>query len=836
MSEENELIAQLDSDKRSVKIQAIVKLTRAGKGEQAIKALLPYLASTDRELSFFANQATGKIAERARIDLNQLSGNKPVAAVTPDQSTEPPLSRETFLSASKEQINTLLDTIRNAPEKIPDEVLPAVGVFLSRHGGISDAGFLERSLLKDNSNLALPFINAAESIAPSILPRVLPHLLASNEPLVRSRSVSALRKIDPEEAERHFSDLLTSRNPENRLAAIGIGFLFPFERVKGYILSMLPDERDQEVLIACQTVLASNPEVDTALSILDCIDAVAAEQKPMLTLIFRTACQALAATGLLPIDQASPEAMIKLWKQQRLESFLFDLEIQLSFADAQKKASIIGWIEKNRQHPKVQELIERLGKNPQTEDVFRQLTRRQSSSVPAPQTTTTGDKSAQTISDKTSTTVQVNPVAAQEPKPTNAGEALPQPPSAQTKDAEKLQKLRSMEIDEFAPNKSWIMKDARTGEPGLRAEALSTLLRVHPDGKLIDIGKEAIVCEAVEVRTAAFKILERLDPDFLKDKILALLQETDPNMRIRAVRFGLKYKQAESIEALKRLLKSDEQAVRSNAVSCLAICPFNATFGLLMDQLDCEDHPVIAKQIASILLNNPSKSLLKALDNITKTSNPAVSMVISQTRNDLFDIISQMPEISELEPAPTAEAAEKPYSVSKVREIARRSKDWKPGYKPEAGGKNQSKESSVNWQMIISGSVLLVFLALLPIMLLSDRGQSEEPAEKNQQEWRNGERGTPNKVAIPEKFRMNRPCSLSGTIEKIVSDESMVIVHDNQQIMIKFEFAASKEHSVGEKISVTIIPYRVNPHGIILSRGQEIAAAKTENTEQGDKQ
>ncbi|EKD84486.1 MAG: hypothetical protein ACD_39C00020G0001 [uncultured bacterium] len=133
--------------------------------------------------------------------------------------------------------------------------------------------------------------------------------------------------------------------------------------------------------------------------------------------------------------------------------------------------------------------------------------------------------------------------------------------------------------------------------------------------------------------------------------------------------------------------------------------------------------------------------------------------------------------------------------------------------------------------MLISGSVLLVFLGLLPIMLLSDRGQSDAPVDKTQQEWRTGERVNPTRVAIPDKFRMNRPCSLSGTIEKLVSDESLVMVHDNQQIMIKFEFAASKEYAVGDKIDVTIIPYRINPHGIILSRGQEIAAAKTEKPE-----
>lgn len=832
MSEENELIAQLNSDKRSVKIQAIVKLTRAGRGEKAIMALLPFLSSDDRELSFFANQAAGKIAERAKINLSELSGQELSAAVEPAQATEPVLNREVFLSANKDKVAVLLDTIRNTPEKIPDEALPAVGAFLSRHGGISDAGFLEKCLLKDNSNLALPFINAAESIAPAILPRVLPHLLASSEPLVRSRSVSALRKIDPDEAERHFSDLLSSRNPENRLAAIGIGFLFPFERVKGYILSILPEEHDQEVLTACQTVLASNPEIDSALSILDCIDAVAPGQKPMLTLIFRTVCQAIAATGLLPEEEASPEAMIKLWKQQRLQSFLFDLEIQLSFADDQKKASIIGWIEKNRQHPKVQELIERLGKNPQTDDVFRQLTRRQSVEAASPPAKTPG------IRPETHTARPAEPLPKkpEEKSPTAPGETL-EKAAILPVDKDKQQKLRNMEIDDFGANKAWIMKDALSGEPTVRAEALNALLRIHPDGKLIDLGKEAINCESIEVRTAAFKVLERLDPDTLKEKISSLLQETDPNLRIRAVRFGLKYKQNESIEALKRLLKSEEQAVRSNAISCLAICPFDVTFKLLMDQLDCEDHPVIAKQIASILLSNPSKAVLKALDNITKTANPAVSMVISQTRNDLFDLVAQMPEISEPETPPTSEEVEKPYSVSKVREIARRSKDWKPGYKPETKGKGDAKESSINWQMLLSGSVLLVFLGLLPIMLLSDRGQSDVPVGKTQQEWRTGERGNPTKVAIPDKFRMNRPCSLSGTIEKLVSDESLVMVHENQKIMIKFEFAASKEYAVGDKIDVTIIPYRINPHGIILSRGQEIAAAKTEAPkQQGEKE
>jgi len=788
-NDENELIAQLASDKRSVKIQAIVKLTRVGKTELALKALLPLISSEDREISFFASQAATKISQKTGISAETLS-NQPESAT--EASVIKKLSRNDFLRAPAEKAPELLAIIRNSPERIADEAIPAVGVFLNRHGDSSDAIFLERILLKENSNLALPLISAAEAIAPGILPRVLPNLLASSEPLVRSRSISALRKIDPEEAERHFSDLLSSRNPENRLAGISISFLFPFERVKGYILSMLPDESDSEVMTACQTVLASNPDVDTALSILDSIDAVSAEQKSRLSLIFKTVCQAIATAGILPAENAAPEMLIKLWKKQRLEAFLYDLEIQLAFAEEKKKQSIILWIEKNREHPKVEDLLTRLKQNPQTEDLVKHLSARKRPEKPA----------------------GINPS---------------QSASTSINDLDKLEILKKLELESFKEHRAWIMAAAESGPTELRIESLNTLLKLHPQGKLIDLGKLAIEDGDASIRTAGFKILERLDPDFLKGKISSLLIENDPNLRVRAVRFGLKFKENECIEALRKLIRSNDQAVRSNAINCMAICPFQTIFPILMDQLDIEEHPVIARQIVSILLNNPSKQVLKSLDSITRTSNPAMAMVISQARNDLFDLVAQMPESEHKEPVKAeqdfSQTVSKPYSVSNVREIARKNQTWKPFYKATEEQKNK-KASQTNWQMIISGAIVVMFFAMLPIMLLKEKKPSPEPREKASQDYRTSERVKPVSNNIPEKFRMNRPCSLSGVVEKIVSEQSLVMVHEGSQIMVKFDTPEVKGFSTGDQIEVTIVPYRVNPNGIILSKGHKIAATK----------
>lgn len=791
---ESELIAQLGSDKRSVRIQAIVKLTRAGQTEQALRALAPLLKSDDREIAFFASQAANKIAQKAGLNLQDfLEG--PIANDSQNESDMP--TPEVFLSPPKEKIAELLQIIRSGPERIPAKVLPAVGVFLSRHGDISDASFIEQQLLKDSSNLALPFMNAAENVASVILPRVLPSLLASREPLVRSKAVSALRRIDPEEAERHFSDLLASRDPEDRLAGLGIALLFPFDRVKGYLLSLLPEEQDSEVLTACQNVLATNPEIDTALSVLDSIDSVAAEQKVRLSLAFKTICKAIGFAGILPPEEATPENLIRLWKQQRLQSFLFDLEIQLACADAGRKKAIIDWIQKNRQHAKVVELIERLGKNPQTEDVYKALNSRP-------------EKPAASQSEK---------------KAQHAGNS----DQNQLDDADKIASLKAVEIDNFAENRSWVIQEATQGTAKIRAEALNTLLRIRPDGKLKDLARNALNADDNEVRIAGFKMLERIDPDYLKEKVAGLLLETDPNLRVRAVRFGLKFEEKASIEALKNLLSSGEQNIRSNAINCLALCPFNLVFKMLMDQLDREDHPVIARQIANILLNNPSKTTLKALDSVTRTTNPAVAMVISQARNDLFEIVSQMPPPSEFEiPESRSDATtDKPYSVGNVREIARKNQNWKPSYKADNKTVQPVAKAEINWQMLLSGSVLLIFLGMLPIMLLSERNAPEPVNRKTvDQDYRVNERVKPVEVPVPAKFRMNRACSLSGTVEKIVSEESLVMLHETSQLMVKFEKPEAKPFKQGDRITVTVVPYRVNPHGIILSRGQKIAATK----------
>ena len=200
------LIEQLSSNKRSLRIQAVVKLSRIGKTEAALSALSNLASKGDREESFFATQAIAKISQKQSSRTSK-TVEAPAESISNNIQTNTEnhtfISND-FLNVEKEKVPFLLEIIRTKPNELPEDVLPSVGVFLGKYGDVSDSGFIQNYLMNHQDNLTLPYISAAEKIDSKILYPVLPYLLASRESLVRSRAVMALRKIDQVEAERHF--------------------------------------------------------------------------------------------------------------------------------------------------------------------------------------------------------------------------------------------------------------------------------------------------------------------------------------------------------------------------------------------------------------------------------------------------------------------------------------------------------------------------------------------------------------------------------------------------------------------------------------------------------
>ena len=885
-NEELLLIEQLSSDKRSLRIQAVVKLSRIGKSDAALEALSSLVSQGDREESFFASQAIAKISQKLSPKLEKRS------AITAETSQDNlqintedhQLNSNDFLSVPKEKAPALLQLVRTKSNELPEDILPSVGVFLGKYGDASDGPFIQNYLINHQDNLTLPYISAAEKIDSKILYPVLPYLLASKESLVRSRAVMALRKIDPTEAERHFLHFLASTKAEDRLGALEISFLFPFDRVKSYIIALIQEEKDSDVFKACATVLASNPSQEIALKILDVLESASPDQRKAITALFNIVAAAIKSAKLLPPNEATPQALVVAWKQQRLKKFLNDLEIQLCITTGPKREAIINWITKNKEIPDVSEFIDKLALNPQTEDVYQRLTGNTSgdemllppidsifekannaasatpikiaskknakqTSVPVkneptnqqayslPSITPSQSSYVQSISNekpKDKEDSKDNNTAIPslvEKKETAKGKAVI------SEERKQVLYLKHLEMQQFFDEKHKIeeLAEDQSVLPAVRAEALNLLLKYAPSVRIKSLGEKALSENDGRLQAVGFKILERVDPEKLKSILSDLLLSNDTNIRVRAIRFALKVDSDKAVQALKKLVSSENQNHRSSAISCLALCPFESVYLILITALQNEKHPLVAKQIIAILLSNPDTNILNALDKIaSKASDPSIELIISQGRNELEELINSLPESllqSKLKPITfnkdylkeEKEEESKPYSVENVRKLAK-NKALKPEKKKEdfltlvLAFFASIFNNPINLGLALTGVIMILgcFIAFF----------SEKPALKvtNNKPVKN-ERSYSNTrhSAIPKSFRMNRPCTIDGNITNIISDSSLVISHSGREIMVKFKGQDIKELKKGDKVSVTCIPYRENPNGIILSNGTQIS-------------
>ena len=68
-------------------------------------------------------------------------------------------------------------------------------------------------------------------------------------------------------------------------------------------------------------------------------------------------------------------------------------------------------------------------------------------------------------------------------------------------------------------------------------------------------------------------------------------------------------------------------------------------------------------------------------------------------------------------------------------------------------------------------------------------------------------------------LKMNKPCTISGDITEIISDNNIIIKYEGREILVKFREKVAPDLEVGDKVTVTCTPYRENPNGVILSNG-----------------
>jgi hypothetical protein len=161
------------------------------------------------------------------------------------------------------------------------------------------------SLLRaDSLAVRLAALELLARHAPDRLWQSLPRLLVHPEPRLRGLAIRGLLRLDPAEAFDHLAALFRSADPQHRRAALLASVHFPFDQVKPLFLELLARETDSDLLERVLLIVRNNPDPDLPFQILELADEDESRRIRYLQPLVLDLTQALAASGLLPGDEA----------------------------------------------------------------------------------------------------------------------------------------------------------------------------------------------------------------------------------------------------------------------------------------------------------------------------------------------------------------------------------------------------------------------------------------------------------------------------------------------------------------------------------------------------
>ncbi|MBF0542910.1 MAG: HEAT repeat domain-containing protein [Candidatus Riflebacteria bacterium] len=817
---ENELLRKLKSDKRSVKLDAIMRLSKLSKSRLTQNELRNLASGGDREIAMYAALAISRI--QARLGEKEES--------PPKESS----LRNSLIAPLPTEIPALLEKIRSNPGDIPSEVRSLASDFLARNGNETDSEIVGGWLENAEGIGVFPLIDSLEALSPMMLIDKLPGLLSSSHPLVRGRAINALYRIDRQEALNHLTELLVSKNPEERYVGMIQTFHFPFPEVKEIILSLISHETDREVLNAAESVIISNPDIEIALNIWSLAEVSPKPFSKNLLKIFKSLAISIKEAGVLETGIDPVEALLWVWNQERLKIFVEDLEIQIVTADQEKRNAIKEWLTRNIGLPEVIAFVGKLALNPLTEDIARDL-------LPS--------------------RIQIE------------DEPVKSPSGQETADLDKLSQnekislLKKLDEKGFLEQNDWLRKEAISGEGEARRRAIKAFSQFSKEQSDEEIGWKALESKNPLICQNGFSLLQKLNPKKLFSSLPELIKRPITGNLYKIIDFALTVdRQTASKLAFEQLL-SKESLHRAMILPALFFFPFDSIAGPLLSSLEIESHSEIAAKMILILITNPRQSTLERLDTMKNKANPAIDILIAQARIELFDSllslnlykspaakketekssIEKLPQksISQSEPPsreiprqkanddkPSTEKviqksstsiATKPYSIYKIRDEIRKQKEsaWRS---PSLSGIPTNWLGRIDWKSALLFGFSLALLALIPISFL--KKSSESSSNVSSSSASNPRREFPEDNYFEKKasteidtgFILGRVAKVEGIVTGTF-DKGLVRFSYGKTVLLIKSSKSFPKLSVGDKAVMEILPYRKLNTGEILADG-----------------
>ncbi len=74
----------------------------------------------------------------------------------------------------------------------------------------------------------------------------------------------------------------------------------------------------------------------------------------------------------------------------------------------------------------------------------------------------------------------------------------------------------------------------------------------------------------------------------------------------------------------------------------------------------------------------------------------------------------------------------------------------------------------------------------------------------------------------PANIQFHKSMNVTGKVTKIITESSIIMKYNGRDLLVKFKGKEASNIKAGDNVSVTCVPYRENPNGVIISTGEKI--------------
>ncbi len=319
MFQENEIIQDLASPEKSLRLLAIEICWTQGDSETVLTALNGrQLYEEDPECRQMLERAVSAVRRRLAGTGLQAIPTDPDAFLAFFASAQPGLKLESLAEISPSLVRKLVPHAVSLLEAEKDPLVSAgiVRAF-GRQWPRDSVQQLANRLGAPNLSLRVAVLEALTHIAPESLQRSLPKLLMNKDPRIRTLAIRGLAKIDIEETVAHLDHLLSTGEPAAKLTAIQSCFFIPFEVVKPVLLKFLATETVPGLLQRAGVLFETNPDIEVPYRLWELIETLPSSRRDVIQPIFQGACVAIKKSGILEEPSETFINRLKEWIDRR---------------------------------------------------------------------------------------------------------------------------------------------------------------------------------------------------------------------------------------------------------------------------------------------------------------------------------------------------------------------------------------------------------------------------------------------------------------------------------------------------------------------------------------